>query len=150
MNWGDFAEAAPDLAAEGEKRFDESGVILLGTLNKAGEPRISPVEHLVFEGHLLLGMMWQSMKALDLLRDPRCLVHNIITTRHGTEGEFKLRGRASEVAGADLRARYCVAMAKKIGMELDPNDDFHVFDVDVTSVALTTRDEKEQYVQRWP
>ena len=150
MNWAAFAEQAPELAAEGEKRFDSSGVVLVGTLTKDGSPRISPVEHLVFGGHLLLGMMWQSKKALDLLRDPRCLIHNTISTRQGTEGEFKLRGRAKDVDDFGLRERYCVAMAKKIGMELDPNDDFHVFDVDIDSVALVTPDDKEQYVQRWP
>jgi hypothetical protein len=33
-------------------------------------------------------MMWQSWKALDLVRDPRCTVHSTISDRHTTEGEF--------------------------------------------------------------
>ncbi len=89
MTWADFAQQAPALGAEGEKRFDRSGVILLGSLTKDGSPRISPVEPLIAEGLLLLGMMWQSKKALDLLRAPRCLVHSTITDRHGKEGEYR-------------------------------------------------------------
>ena len=46
----------------------------------------------MMEGELWLSMMWQSAKARDLLRDPRILVHNVITSRDGAEGEFKVRG----------------------------------------------------------
>ncbi len=94
MNWNEFAQAAPDLAQAGEERFERWGLILLGSVRKDGTPRVSPVEPLIVGGELMLGMMWQSKKALDLLRDPRCLVHSIITDRKGNEGEFKLRGRA--------------------------------------------------------
>ncbi len=98
MNWSQFAKAAPDLAKAGEERFERWSLILLGSVRKDGTPRISPVEPLIVGGELLLGMMWQSKKALDLLREPRCLVHSIITDRKGNEGEFKLRGRARDIA----------------------------------------------------
>jgi hypothetical protein len=42
-------------------------------------------------------MMWQSRKALDLLRDPRCVVHSTVTDRAGTEGDVKVYGRAVPV-----------------------------------------------------
>ena len=42
-------------------------------------------------------MMWRSVKALDLLRDPRCVVHSTVSNKDGTEGEFKVYGRAREV-----------------------------------------------------
>jgi hypothetical protein len=35
-------------------------------------------------------MMWQSRKALDLLGDPRCVVHSTVTDRAGTEGDVHL------------------------------------------------------------
>ena len=89
MIWSEFAEAAPELARLGEERFDRAGVVLVGTIRKDGSPRISPVEPLIGQGRLLLGMMPRSKKALDLLRDPRCLVHSAIANRHGTEGEFR-------------------------------------------------------------
>jgi hypothetical protein len=64
---------------------------------------------LIVDGDLWLSMMWQSRKAPDLLRDERVLVHSIVTTREGTEGEVKLRGRATPVDDLDVRARYCDA-----------------------------------------
>src|SRR2546427_5275143 len=97
MIWQQFKQAAPELAALGEERFERTGVVLVGTLRKNGWPRISPVEPFINDGHLYLGMMWQSRKALDLLRDPRCTVHSSISNRDGTEGEFKLYGRALEI-----------------------------------------------------
>ena len=88
MKWSEFVAASPKLAALGEGRMEEHGLILLGTLRRDGSPRITPVEPLVVDGELELGMMWQSKKALDLLRDPRCQVHTVVTDRNGTEGEF--------------------------------------------------------------
>jgi hypothetical protein len=39
-------------------------------------------------------MLWGSRKVGDLLRDPRVLVHSIVTSRDSRDGEFKLRGFA--------------------------------------------------------
>ena len=97
MIWGEFKRDAPELAALGEERFERTGLVLVATLRKNGWPRISPVEPLITDGHLYLGMMWQSRKALDLLRDPRCTVHSTISDRHGSEGEFKVYGIGREV-----------------------------------------------------
>ena len=79
MIWEDFKQSAPILAALGEERFQRTGLVLIATLRKDGWPRISPVEPLIADGHLYLGMMWQSRKALDLLRDPRCTVHSVVS-----------------------------------------------------------------------
>src|SRR5262245_36318165 len=56
MNWNDFNSAAPELAEAGQKLFDRTGVVLVGTIRKGGGPRISPVEPLLAEGRLYLGM----------------------------------------------------------------------------------------------
>ena len=50
---------------------------MLGTLRADGSPRISPCEVDLVDGRLCFGMMWQSHKALDLLRDPRLAVHSV-------------------------------------------------------------------------
>jgi hypothetical protein len=71
MIWREFEEAAPELAALGRRRFAQTRVALLGTIRKDGSPRISPIEPNVVLGHLLLGALAESHKALDLLRDPR-------------------------------------------------------------------------------
>ena len=89
MTWQEFAEQDPELAALGEERLNRHGLVMLATLRKNGWPRVSPVEPLFFNGQLYLGMTRRSRKALDLLRDPRCSVHNAVSDRHGGEGEFK-------------------------------------------------------------
>ena len=88
---------------------------------------------MLVDGELELGMIWQSKKALHLLRDARCQVHTVITDRNGTEGEFKLRGRARDLGLAE-RERYCVALHAKIGWR--PKEPFHAFAIDVESRGL--------------
>ena len=90
MTWEEFKNAAPELAALGEERFEATGLVLVGSLRKNGWPRISPVEPLFADGQLYLGMMWQSRKALGLERDSRCTVHNTVADRDASEGEFKV------------------------------------------------------------
>ena len=92
MNWAEFTQASPELADLFRERLDKTGLALIGSIRKDGTPRISPLEADVFEDHLLLGMMWQSRKALDLLRDPRCLVHSVVANKDGKDGEVKVRG----------------------------------------------------------
>ncbi|HEY4948336.1 MAG TPA: pyridoxamine 5'-phosphate oxidase family protein, partial [Acidimicrobiales bacterium] len=99
--------------------------MLVGTLRANGWPRISPVEPLIVDGGLYLGMMWQSRKALDLLGDPRCVVHSTVTDRAGTEGDVKVYGRAVPVDDAGARERYCRALEARIGWR--PEEDFHLF-----------------------
>lgn len=149
MNWTEFAQAAPELARAGEERFERWGLILLGSVRKDGTPRISPVEPLIVGGELMLGMMWQSKKALDLLREPRCLVHSIITDRSGKEGEFKLRGRARDIAGVDVREAYCKALFEKIGWRPE-EPEWHLFAVDIEHAALLAFEGEEKTVQTWP
>lgn len=92
MTWQEFAQQDPELAALGQERLDRHGLVMVATLRKNGFPRISPVEPLFFNGQLYLGMMWRSQKALDLLRDPRCSIHNAVSDRHATEGESRSTG----------------------------------------------------------
>jgi hypothetical protein len=134
VSWADFAREEPELARLGEERLEATGLCMLGTLRANGFPRISPVEPLLHDGRLYLGMMWQSRKARDLLRDPRCVVHNAHADKSGKEGDFKLYGRAVDVPDAAERESYCRALEAKIGWR-PPDDRFHLFDVDVTEVG---------------
>lgn len=94
MRWDGFEGAAPELAALGRERFERDQLALVGTLRIDGSPRISPVAPYLVLGHLLLGMEWPTGKARDLLRDPRCAVHSVVSDPDGADGEFKLYGRA--------------------------------------------------------
>jgi hypothetical protein len=151
MNWDGFKHAAPELAALGETRFEAQGVVLLGTLRANGFPRISPVETLFCDGELEIGMMWRSSKALDLLRDPRCVVHSTVTDRRGVEGDFKVYGRAVALADLDARRRYCEALFAKIGWR-PTEPEFHVFRIDLESagyIQFGDVDPDKQIRLRW-
>ena len=146
--WQDFKQSAPILAALGEERFQRTGLVLIATLRKDGWPRISPVEPLIADGHLYLGMMWQSRKALDLLRDPRCTVHSVVSNRDGTDGEFKAFGRAIDVQDPGMRRRYCAALYDKIGWSPE-EPEYHLFSVDIESAAFIIIQNGEQDQRIW-
>jgi hypothetical protein len=103
----------------------------------------------VVHDQLLLGMLWRSTKALDLLRDPRCVIHSTITTLAGTEGEVKLRGRAVEVQDPDQRERYYHAFAERWGARTPER--FHIFSVAIERAAYITyaTDTGEMIVKQW-
>lgn len=148
MNWSEFTQAAPELARLAQERIEKTGLALIGTIRRDGTPRISPIEPAVFEGHLLLGMMYHSRKALDLLRDPRCLLHTIIIDKEGTEGEVKLRGRAVDVTDAGLRERHAQDTFERTGWR--PEEPFHLFSLDIEHAAFVQYHGGErQTVKTW-
>ena len=77
--------------------------------------------------------MWQSMKALDLLRDARIVVHSATTNRDGVEGDFKLYGTAVPRDDASARAGYSDATHARIDWR--PRDPFHLFMIDIQSAG---------------
>ena len=93
MSWRELQAGAPELAREGWARFSRTKVALLGTIREDGSPRISPVEPFLLSGHLVVGVM-PSPKLDDLRRDSRCVLHSSVSDIDGSEGEFKLHGRA--------------------------------------------------------
>ena len=94
---------APEIARLGMARLDSAHLALLGTLRRDGSPRISPIEPYFAQGHLLIGAMAWSAKAADLRRDPRYVLHSVVTEPDSGEGELKLYGSADE-ASQDLRS----------------------------------------------
>src|SRR5437899_12070904 len=125
MRWDEFATAAPELASLGEERLRGRELCLVGTLRANGWPRISPVEPEFVDGELMLGMMWRSPKALDLLRDPRLVVHSVVSDRKGTEGDFKLYARAMAVEKGERMERDRASIAARI--EWEPPEPYHLF-----------------------
>ena len=135
MRWQEFSERCPEIATRSEERLRRHELCLVGTLRRDGFPRISPVEPDFVDGELMAGMMWQSRKALDLLRDSRCVVHSVVSDKDGTEGDVKLYGHALPVDDAHRRARYCDVIRDRTGWAPEePN--FHLFAVDVVSAAF--------------
>ena len=133
-----------------EERFQRHGLVLIGTLRRDGWPRISPVEPLIVDGVLYLGMSWRSRKALDLLWDPRITVQTIVSNKDGTEGEVKLYGRAEDVRSTETRRTYLEAVRREMGYELSEAEEFHLFAVDIESAAYVVIEGGEQRVKVWP
>jgi hypothetical protein len=148
MRWDEFAAACPDLSSLGEERLRGRELCLVGTLRRNGWPRISPVEPEFVDGELMLGMMWRSPKALDLLRDPRLVVHSVVASRMGNEGDFKLYGRAVPVEEPERRARYRATIKARIDWEPE-EPSYHVFAVDVDSAGFVTFAEGNRYGLAW-
>lgn len=146
-SWSGFETEAGPLAAVARSRFEDAGLILLGTLRRDGGPRISPVEPLLLDGRLYLGMMWRSMKALDLRRDPRCVVHSVVTSTDGTEGDVKVYGRATETFDPEEIDRYGAAVFARIGWR--PTGDFHLFVVDIFEVGYFRAEGGAHRVWHW-
>ena len=148
--WAEFAEAAPELASLGKAQFARTGLALVGTLRRDGWPRISPVEPFITNGQLYLGMMWRSVKALDLLRDPRCSVHSTVSNRDGTEGEFKVYGRAVEVTDPEELRRFYDAVYAAIGLRIeDMEGQGHCFAIAIESVVFSRLEGEEFHRQVW-
>jgi Pyridoxamine 5'-phosphate oxidase len=151
VRWHDFETAEPRFADLARDRLVGPGVVLVGTIRRDGSPRISPVEPFLLEGDLWLSMLWGSHKAVDLERDPRVLVHSIVTSRTGDEGEVKLRGRCRQESDPTTQQRYAEAVSAALGWRPEVGR-FHLFAVDIASVAHVRYDEPtgDQHVVLWP
>jgi hypothetical protein len=146
MTWLAFAAGAPEMAELAKEQFAQSGMALIGTIRSDGSPRISCVEPCILDGALYLGMMWQSRKALDLLSDPRLVIHNAICSNTGDERELSLRGRAQDMHDPQVRLQYVEAVERTSWKGAD----FHLFAVAIESAALVTYGNGEQSVEVWP
>jgi hypothetical protein len=135
VTFAEMETQAPELGRHARDRFEATGLCLVGTLRSDGWPRISPVEPLIFEGQLYLGMMPGSTKSRDLVRDPRCLVHSTIADKDGTEGEVKLYGRARRIVDENEIERYCVRLEAAIGWRPKGPQDFDLWALDLTRGA---------------
>ncbi len=135
MRWDDFHRACPRIAGVARGRFEEDELVILGTIRPDGRPRISPCELDFAADRLLLGMMWQSRKALDLLRDPRLAVHSVPADRMNEGGDVKLSGTAVEETDPAVREAYRDAIRRRIDWAPD-EPAFHVFSLDVTQAAF--------------
>ena len=151
MKWSELERRQPGLADLGRQRLLDPGVVLVVTIRRDGTPRLSPVEPFVMDGDLWLSMLWQSTKAADLIRDPRVLVHGVVTNRDGGEGEFKVRGHARSEKDSGVQWRYGEAVAQALGWKPEAGQ-FHLFAVDIDHVSYLRYDEPtgDQYVTQWP
>jgi len=107
---------------------------------------VNPVEAYVVDGHLLVNMIPRSLKALDLLRDPRMYVHAPVTAKSG-DPEFKLAGRAIVLEDAALRGKLDDLYWEMI--EWRPLPDSHYFELLAERAAYVTYGDRKQIALRW-
>ena len=134
LTWAELESAAPDITARGRELLERFQSVFVGTLTKAGSPRVNPCEAYVIDGHLLLNMMPRSLKALDQLRDPRIYVHTPVTSKEASEsGEFELAGSAPVLEDVGLRRKLDELFWQMI--QWRPAQDSHYFEVLAERIA---------------
>ena len=144
MTWRDLEAAGPDLAREGWARFERTKVAMLGTVREDGSPRISPIEPYLIEGQLVVGVM-PSPKLDDLRRDPRCVLHSSVSDLDGSEGEFKVHGRAQST---DDPALLNAAGTWWAGREPNRATVFRIA-IDAAILVTWTADQGQMTTARW-
>jgi hypothetical protein len=134
-SWQEVEAAVPDLAAAVQAVFDAHKHKVLASLRADGSPRVSGNELTFKDGDAWMGMMDRSVKALDLLRDPRMAVHSATVDAELTMGDAKLAGRAVEVTDPETIRRFGADSAEE-HEGAEPPEAFHLFRVDVAEVSL--------------
>ena len=123
------------MAGLARERFALNQLVMLGTIRRDGSPRVSPCECDFGAGRLFVSMMWRSKKALDLLRDPRVVVHSVTSNKDGTDGDVKIYGRAVDEHDPEVRAAFREAI--RVRMNWAPEEpSYHYFSVDVTGAGF--------------
>jgi hypothetical protein len=108
VSWGEFADAAPALAAFGAARLLEPPAYL-ATVRAAGQPRVHPVTPIIGERRLFVFMEPTSPKGRDLRERRLYAMHNGVPDTAGSGGEFYMSGEAALVEDPELRANAIAA-----------------------------------------
>lgn len=126
-SWEQIEGEAPDLAARARALLDARVHKTLATTRRDGSPRISGSEIIFAEGQIWFGSMWRSVKAQDLLRDPRFAMHSGSDDPPEWPGDAKFAGRAEEVTDAEVISRVVTHA---------PPGPLHLFRADVTELVV--------------
>jgi hypothetical protein len=132
--WAEVAAEAPELARAARAMLDAYRHKTLATLRRDGSPRISGIEVEIIDGDLWFGGLWQSLKMLDLRRDPRFALHSGTgdAASETWAGDAKLAGRAEEITDPERIAAIHAATPNQ-----PPPGPMHLFRADVTELVVT-------------
>lgn len=150
MRWSEVARRQPALGAAVQELLITPGVLLIGTVRRDGSARVSGVEPLVLDGELWLSMNGTSTKARDLYRDPRVVLHSIVTGPEAAP-EVKVRGTVRLDEAPETQRRYAEEAAERLGWRPVPGR-FALFAVELADVTYISYDPATggQHVARWP
>ena len=137
-SWNDVETEAPELAALARRFLDAHIHKTLATLRRDGSPRISATEVDFAEGEVWLGSMWQSVKALDLRRDPRFALHSGSEDPPDWKGDAKLAGRVEEITDPESIAA--------ISGEGAPPGPSHLFRADIAELVVVRLGEPPDHI----
>jgi hypothetical protein len=122
LNWGEFAEARPDLAEEGRNllyQFAGVGLGFLATVRPDGGPRVHPMCPILLPDRLF-ALIIPSPKRNDLLRDGRYSLHSFPPDKN--EDAFCITGRAEARRDPALHKSILSTFAQERHMESYPDD----------------------------
>ena len=129
--WQDVVETSPDFARAAQAIFDAGKHKTMASLRKDGAPRISGIEATFSDGDVWLGMMPESLKARDVLRDARIALHSpsVDPPEDNTQwpGDAKLSGRLVQEQDVD----------RLNSMGGDGTGEGLLFRIDIVEVVLT-------------
>ncbi|MGZ4646857.1 MAG: pyridoxamine 5'-phosphate oxidase family protein [Blastococcus sp.] len=131
-SFADVESEEPEFADRVRAAFDAHVHKILATLRADGSPRVSGIEARLQGGELWLAGMPQSVKFLDLRRDPRMALHSGSDEPDTFRADAKVSGRAVEVTASTERATYAefAGVPEQLG-------GFELFRVDLDQVVLT-------------
>ena len=146
-SWSDVRTAAPELAEKVQSRFDATGLGLLATLRKDGFPRISGIEQM-FLDELYLGMMYESLKARDLQRDPRLALHSATEDKNVANGDARVTGLAIEITDEAAIEQARKDFAAHSGYP-PPEGPMHLFKIDVKELSFLVPNGDHLLIDAW-
>ena len=135
--WNEFAELKPQMAEYGQERINQ-GVAYIATIRKDGSPRVHPVTPKISSGRMFLFMEPTSPKGFDLRRDSRYAMHSAVADSEGSNGEFRVMGRATLIQDPTLRT------------EAKPKlDRYILFELSVEEAGTTIYEDEKPLHQHW-
>ena len=103
MNWRDFAVAAPDFAAAGERLLTQESNVAIGFLATVGRQlHLAPVCPIFCGPGVYLSVGRTTPKRRDLEEDGRYVLHAFLAAN---DEEFRVAGRAVRIDAADERTQ---------------------------------------------
>ncbi len=130
-SFADVESEEPEFAARVRAAFDAHRHKILATLRRDGAPRVSGIEASLTGGELWLAGMKESVKFIDLRRDPRMALHSGSDVPDRWSADAKVSGRAVEVTDAGERTRFAT------GAGIPDDGSFELFRVELDQVVLT-------------
>ncbi|MGW0559088.1 pyridoxamine 5'-phosphate oxidase family protein [Streptomyces sp. NPDC003016] len=138
----EFQAAEPQFAEAARRRFRQYERHVLATIRADGSPRVTGPEVTYLDGEMRLGVMADSRKAQDVLRDPRFAVQaNPGPDGEMRDGDVRTSGRAVEATDRDVIARF--------SGQAGPPEPFRLFRVELAEEVGTSVEGDALVVRAW-